>query len=147
MLQEGHGYGEEITLAQEAHSSTGRRSAPSGFAGMNDNRQNDESLKKVLHQWKVNEPLPPRFQEQVWSRINKLETDKVAVSVSIGAIFANWFERTFTRPALAFSYVAALVVVGMTTAHFQAQHHEERLKQELAARYVQAVDPYQTPRH
>ena len=39
----------------------------------NQDPEDDRSVDKVLGEWVVDAPLPPRFQEQVWQRIAKTE--------------------------------------------------------------------------
>lgn len=104
------------------------------------NEQKDENLRSVLREWKVNEPLPARFQEHVWQRIEKVEAAK---GISLGAYLAHWLEQTFARPALAFAYVAVLLVSGITLGYSHAQQRQARMNDDLGTRYVQSVDPYQ----
>jgi len=101
---------------------------------------NDKFLSKTLHEWRVNEPLPPRFQEQVWKRIEKEERvpHRSFVLEAMG-----YLERLFAIPKLAVSYATVLLVLGLTTGYLAANAKEEHLSNELAARYVQSVDPYQ----
>ena len=71
--------------------------------------ENDEPLHELLAQWKVAESLPPRFQEQVWKRIEQAETQKSQTSL---AAVVRWIEAVFRRPALASAYVAVLLFGG-----------------------------------
>ena len=105
---------------------------------------NDEPLRELLAQWKVEESLPPRFQEQVWKRIEQAEARKPQSKL---AALAHWIEATFRRPVLAFAYVAVLLFVGLGTGYWQAQGAMAQSQSELRARYVQSVDPYQAPRN
>jgi len=50
------------------------------------------------------------------------------------------------RPALAGSYVALLLVGGVTVGWAQARQDAARVKDELSERYLRVLDPYQTPR-
>ena len=50
------------------------------------------------------------------------------------------------RPALAASYVAILLAIGVTAGWAQAHHETSRVKNELGERYVRMLDPSQTPR-
>jgi hypothetical protein len=59
-------------------------------------------------------------------------------------MFANWLKTKLPRPALATAYVAVLFVVGASLGWGQARQESIRVTSELAARYAQAVDPYQT---
>jgi deferrochelatase/peroxidase EfeB len=106
--------------------------------------ENDEPLHELLAQWKVAESLPPRFQEQVWKRIEQAETHKPQSSL---AALVRWIEAAFRRPALASAYVAVLLFVGLGAGYWRAQDTMTQSQSELRARYVQSVDPYQAPRN
>jgi hypothetical protein len=100
-------------------------------------------LRQTLRKWKVTTPLPPGFQEEVWRRI--ASTQKPAAPSS-WIIITHWIEAVLVRPALAASYVAILLAIGVTAGLAQARHEAARLKDELSQRYVRVLDPYQTPR-
>ena len=38
----------------------------------------DEELSRLLHTWKLDAQLPPRFKERVWQRIERGESVKIA---------------------------------------------------------------------
>lgn len=101
---------------------------------------NDEVLTRTLREWRVTDPLPPRFREQVWSRIEKSERTPSRVF---------WFdvlaylERLFAVPKLAISYAVVLLALGLGTGYLAANAQEKRVSDELALRYVQSIDPYQ----
>lgn len=109
----------------------------------NDSSENDTSLRALLQEWKPEASLPPRFQEQVWRRIEWAETAPVP-SVSLAAVFANWLTNLLPRPALATAYVAVLLVIGASAGWSHARQETARVTGELSARYAQTVDPYQT---
>jgi len=104
----------------------------------------DEPLDAVLRGWRVDSPLPPRFQEQVWRRIGRAEAN------GEGAVWSGLLhslERALARPALAGAYVAVLLAAGLSAGHWQVQREAAQLDRMLGLRYVQAVDPYQAPRN
>ena len=111
---------------------------------MNHEENNDERLKDALRTWSVQTPLPPRFQENVWRRIEAAERQQQVPSPL--SIFRNWLERAFARPAVAVAYVSAFALVGLTLGFKQAQSQSVNLESRLGLRYVQSVDPYQMPR-
>ena len=82
--------------------------------------------------------LPPRFEQRVWARIERAE----APGVSPMHAFKAWVEQIFARPAVAFAYVTALVVLGTVVGVTHARNEKARVEHELSARYVQALDPY-----
>jgi len=105
--------------------------------------QQDEPLRKVLKEWRSEVPLPPRFQEQVWQRIERAQIRPVP---SVWAVLAHWVGTLLPRPALAASYVAVLLTIGVTAGWAQARQETGRVKDELGQRYVRVLDPYQAPR-
>jgi len=96
-------------------------------------------LDKTLQEWRVTTPLPPRFQEQVWQRIERAETP----SPSLAEVMRGWFAAAFARPAFAIAYVSALLVAGLVMGFVQAGQKTARWDRQLEARYVQSIDPYQ----
>ena len=106
--------------------------------------ENPEPLRRVMREWKVTEPLPPRFQDGVWRRIEQAQTRQ---AVSPWAVVANWIATVLPRPALAASYVAVLLTIGVTAGWAQARQKTARVHDELGQRYVRVLDPYQAPRH
>ena len=109
---------------------------------MQNDSQKDEALSKLLQTWKPEAQLPPRFQEAVWNRIESANTTSGSLLQSI----AVWIEKTFSRPALAASYVAVLLFAGVGAGYWHAEGKTAHSDTEWRTRYVQSVDPYQMPR-
>ncbi len=103
----------------------------------------DETLRASLREWKENSPLPPRFQEGVWRRIERAETKETAPRLN----FLKSIEILFVRPVFAMSYVAILLAVGMGAGFWQVERKSAKVESTLERLYVQSVDPYQAPRH
>lgn len=94
---------------------------------------------KLLGHWRVQTPLPPRFQEQVWRRI----ADAGAVGgITPWAAWRNWLQLAFARPAVAVSCALLLALLGAGTGLWQARQKTAHLDDALGASYVQSVDPY-----
>lgn len=110
---------------------------------MNPESENRESLRHLMREWTVNDPLPPRFQEGVWRRIQQSETSpsRPAAWERVQA----WLAAVRIRPAFALVYVSVLLVAGMAGGYWQALERTAQLDRELGRRYVQSVDPYQKP--
>ncbi len=106
--------------------------------------EDDEKLSKLLREWKVEVSVPPRFQEQVWRRIERAEAHPKVILLHA---FTHWVESTFMRPALAVSYIAVLLSVGLTTGYLQAKDKSAQAEARWRTAYVQTVDPYQVPRN
>ncbi len=110
----------------------------------NDPIEKNEALSRALQEWKVDASLPPRFPEEVWRRIALSEVRR---EVSWWRDFRQSIEAAFRRPALAVSYVAILLLVGLSVGMAQARQASARADETLGARYLQSVDPYLAPRH
>jgi hypothetical protein len=104
---------------------------------------NDEALGKLLKEWRTDAPLPLHFQEAVWRRIERAQAPAAA---SVWDTIADWIGTVLPRPALAASYVAILLAIGVTAGWTQARQETARVKGELGERYIRVLDPYQTPR-
>ena len=103
----------------------------------------DDALRKVLKEWRPDVALPPRFQESVWQCI---ERTQASTTPSVWVVVAHWIGTMLPRPAMAAAYVAILLVVGATAGWTQAHQTNIRVNNELGARYVQQLDPYQAVR-
>jgi hypothetical protein len=103
----------------------------------------DDALRNVLKEWHSDAALPPRFQENVWRCIQLAQAQ---TAPSLWAAVAHWIGTMLPRPAMASAYVAILLVVGATAGWTQAHHTNVRVANELGARYVQQLDPYQAVR-
>jgi ferric-dicitrate binding protein FerR (iron transport regulator) len=101
--------------------------------------ESDEQLNKMLGEWVVDAPLPPRFEEQVWRRIERSET--AADAPPLTRLFRSVAE-SFTRPKVAYAYVAVLLAVGMAAGSWTAQVKSNQVETALGERYVGSVDPY-----
>ena len=108
------------------------------------NPGNHDELPKVLKEWRSDAALPPRFQEQVWQRIERAETQSVQ---PLRAFINHWVGAVLPRPALAASYLAVLLTIGATAGWAQGRRETARVKDELGLRYVRVLDPYQAPRN
>jgi len=95
-----------------------------------------------LSEWRTDAALPPRFQEQVWERIASAEA---AHQPSLFAT-VRWLAALLMRPSVATAYAMILLLIGITAGCQQGQTKSESIKSQLQTRYVQMVDPYQTPR-
>ena len=105
-------------------------------------KNNDEVLGRVLKEWSITAPLPPRFQDAVWHRIERAERQTFS--------WRTVLERLTTalaRPALASSYVAVLVLAGLLAGYWEAKFVHAHAEAQLSARYVQLVDPYRSLAH
>ena len=105
--------------------------------------ENDEHLRRAMRKWEVDAILPARFQEQVWKRISSEESKPL----DFWPMLSRWVEKTFSRPALALSYVAILLLIGLTTGFMRAQDRSAAAQAQWRAAYVQTVDPYQAARN
>jgi hypothetical protein len=108
--------------------------------------ENPEPLRRTLREWRVTEPLPPRFQEGVWRKIQQAEAGAAPATATAGwTLFKAWLAAAVPRPAVAVAYLSVLLVAGMAAGYRQARQVTAHLDNELGSRYVQSVDPYQKP--
>jgi len=106
----------------------------------NEPSENPNPLRELLHEWRVTVPLPPRFQEGVWSRIEKADARREA---GVWLALLDWLVRAMTRPALAFAYATVLLFAGLGAGYWHAREMTANWDKTLAQRYVQAVDPFE----
>ena|SRR5438067_1936596 len=100
----------------------------------------NEALSKVLRDWKVSAPLPPRFQEQVWQRIAGSEAPR---KPNLWAELLNQLDRALPRRVLGASYLLVLLCAGVAAGYWRGQERAAQVRDEMGSRYVQSVDPYQ----
>lgn len=105
----------------------------------------DGALCALLKEWKATPDLPAGFQNQVWRRIERAES-QATVSIPLRIVWTNWIATLLPRPVLATAYLALFLALGATFGWAQARHETERVSGDLSARYVRLVDPYQAPR-
>jgi len=105
--------------------------------------ENPEPVRKLMRVWKVTTPLPPRFAEGVWRRIEQADTN---VNLSMWDALRHWLSTALPRRTFAVGYLGVLLVAGIASGYWQARSESSRLNGELGTRYVQSVDPYQKPR-
>ena len=103
----------------------------------------DEALRAELRAWSLKAPLPPRFEEQVWQRIARIENSPES---SVWAGMKFWIEYVLSRRSVAASYLALLLLLGLTTGYRRAHGTITQAEMNLRHRYVQTVDPYQMHR-
>lgn len=95
----------------------------------------DEKLGTLLRESRTFPALPPRFQENVWRRIEDAE----ASARSGGSI--TWLEALVAlilRPRFAYAALAALLLAGIS---FGAYSGTQSARHEAEARYVASVAP------
>lgn len=105
--------------------------------------EDDHTLQQILREWRLTALLPPRFRERVWRRIALAEPHPTG---AVWGAFRNWVETALLRPAMALGYATVLLAAGLGAGYWHGQQTTARWDATLGLRYVQAVDPYQTPR-
>src|SRR6266403_6371058 len=85
--------------------------------------QEEANLDRLLHQtlskWLVHDRhLPPRFGEQVWRRIERIESH---ASATLHTQFAAALSNALARPSLALSYLTLLLLAGLLAGSLQAR--------------------------
>ncbi len=107
--------------------------------------QEEANLDRLLHQtlskWLVQDRhLPPHFGEQVWRRIERIESH---ASATLYTQFAAALSNALARPSLALSYLTLLLLAGLLAGYLQARVERAHTVETLSSRYVQMMDPYQ----
>ncbi|MDE3067542.1 MAG: hypothetical protein KGJ60_08320 [Verrucomicrobiota bacterium] len=92
----------------------------------------DTQLSALLRQGRVSPALPPRFQENVWRRIEEAEAPQISGS------WLDRFASLVLRPRFACATVAALMLAGVLLG---ARQGAQAARQEAQARYVALVAP------
>jgi hypothetical protein len=95
----------------------------------------DVKLSTLLRESRVSPTLPPRFQENVWRRI---ETAKTPVSSAPGLSWLDALATLVSRPRFAYVTVVALLMAG---ALLGAHQGVQSARQDAQARYVALVAP------
>jgi phage-related minor tail protein len=99
-----------------------------------------------MREWNVTAPLPPRFQEGVWHRIERAESNAAPEAMTtLWSVIKGWLVAALPRPAVAVTYLTVLFVAGMAVGYWQGQSQSAHWEKDLGLRYVQSVDPYQKP--
>lgn len=106
----------------------------------NPGSENERQLRPLLNEWKVDAPLPPRFQESVWRRI---AAEAATETANPWRVFARAIERMVLRPVVVAGSLAAFLVMGSLAGWAQGRERVASLDAELSVRYVRSVDPYQ----
>src|SRR6516164_5836610 len=100
---------------------------------MNNERQHDPQLSQVLQAWKVEETLPPRFEERVWRR---LSVEPTANRSTLWTALLGRLSQALARPALAASYLAVLIAAGVAAGYWHARLDNAHVARQLGSRYV-----------
>lgn len=102
----------------------------------------DERVSRALKAWTVEASLPPRFQDQVWQRITRAEAE---AKITLWAVFQSWLGAALSRRAVAVAYLGILLVAGLIMGYWSGRQRSRQIEAGLSERYLQWVDPYQTP--
>lgn len=107
-------------------------------------QKNSDDLSKLLQEWQPGASVPHGFNAAVW---HKIDAAKMPQHRSLLRLVGGWLDQFVARPRLAAAYIAFLLIVGTTAGWTQGRRESVRVEGELAARYIQTLDPYQGGRH
>lgn len=94
----------------------------------------DTRLAELLRASRAAPPLPPRFQENVWRRIENTEANEISAA-------ANWLDALASlilKPRLAFAIAAVLLLAGVGLGWNKG---ESMARDEAQTRYLASVAP------
>jgi hypothetical protein len=94
----------------------------------------DEKLGRLLRESRTAPPLPPRFQDNVWRRIEGAKSPRALKSPAWLEVLAVWV----LRPRLALAGVTALILAG---AFLGARDGTQLARRDAQAHYLAAVAP------
>ena len=102
---------------------------------MNDHNpnQSDAKLSSLLRESRITPPLPPRFQENVWRRLVRDETEN--------NLIAAWLEKAMAallRPRVALAAALILIIAGIVAGMYEGNRMAIKTAQ---LRYLTAVAP------
>jgi len=93
----------------------------------------DQKLTALLRETRLTPGLPPRFQQNVWRRIEDAEAPGIATS---------WIDRLAAlvlRPRFAFATVAVLLFTGVLAGTLEGR---QQAKHEAQMNYLSSVAPH-----
>jgi hypothetical protein len=93
----------------------------------------DEKLSALLREPRLSPSLPPRFQENVWRRIEDAEAPAKSSVTWLEA-----FVALILRPRFAYATLAALMLAGISLGAYSGA---QSARHEAEARYVASVAP------
>jgi hypothetical protein len=103
----------------------------------------DSELREKLAAWRIEEQLPPDFQQRVWKRIATREAGNVDPPwlTWLGTLLIS--ATRVSVPRLALTSIAIGLLIGTTTGVVEASRWNSVTWNRLEAKYVQSIDPYQ----
>lgn len=100
----------------------------------------EDRLEALLKSWQVPARPAPDFEAAVWARIRARKPEGLE---SFWAAVRAGLETLFARPAVAFSYLALITILGWGAGYVRAETRAAQTRAELAQRYLHLIDPYQ----
>ena len=99
----------------------------------------EKDLAKWLESWRVNDAVPPSFQQNVWRALARDGREERRFSLDT---VRDWLSARLSQPRFAAAALLGCVVLSMLFAHLQAGQMRARVENGLHARYVQSLDPF-----
>jgi hypothetical protein len=101
----------------------------------------DPNLSKVLRSWEVDVPASPRFNAEVWAKIEATREAPLSVAAFLGKRLG--IPVRFFRWALPLTACLTLVVAAAAGVSIGALRTNHSLNDRMAAAYVRTIDPLQ----
>lgn len=93
----------------------------------------DTRLREVLREARTDPPLPPRFQEAVWRRV------ETATSVPVPLTWLEGLVERLLRPRVALAGMATVMLIGALAGVMSGM---AGARENAQARYLAAVSPH-----
>jgi len=93
-----------------------------------------------LQLWKVEVPIPPRFQAEVWQKIAASQAQR-----PVWNRWVEWLELALLRPQFAAALILLAGITGGGLAQYKVHQVNARSFRALEAQYVASIDPYAHP--
>ena len=100
--------------------------------------ENNE-IDKLLKEWRVDGSLPGDFNSAVWRRVENRRL------FGVGEWISGLIADLFAKRAVAFSYLAVALVLGLAAGQVHASRDLQSAELEARSNYIRSVDPYSGP--
>jgi hypothetical protein len=102
----------------------------------------DQDLSQLLRCWHMDTPLPPRFQEDVWRKIEQQSMPPLGLWGRYREQFACLAATVLRQPAGATAYLLILLLIGAGMGYWSSVRFVDQKEAAWRSAYLLAVNPY-----